>query len=285
MNRNLHADLFKLHGFRFLTSLAVLLLMLVAFNSCKSNRRLIKTPIKEQGAEYLIEQLHRNETQFRTITSRFTVNYVYKRTQHDFKGQFRIVKDSAIWISFNQDMGIEIARFLITPDSVKFLDRVSKSYFAGDYAFVNDFLSANVDYGILQSLLLGNDFEYYEDASFKAAIDGKKYRLTTAGRSKLKKYVRDSDDNTRLLFQTIWLDPETFKIEEIKLKEITKDSKKLTAKYSSFIDLEGQMIPSRIDYVIEAEVPIKVTVRHSKFSLNEPVTMPFAIPDKYDRSN
>lgn len=285
MNSTSQNSLKKIGKLRSLAGFAILLVMMLVFSSCQSNRKMIKSPIKEQGAEYLIEQLHLKETQFQTITSKFTVNYSYKRTQHDFKGQFRIVKDSAIWISFNQDMGIEIARFLITPDSVKFLDRVSKSYFAGDYAFVNEFLSANVDYGILQSLMLGNDFEYYEDASFKAAIDGKKYRLTTAGRSKLKKYVRDNDDNTRLLFQTIWLDPETFKIEDIKLKELTKDSKKLSARYSSFIEAQGQLIPARVDYEIEAEVPIKVMVKHSKFTLNEPVTMPFSIPDKYDRAN
>ena len=283
MNNKVLNTISKIAGFKSLAGMAIMLILTMSISSCKSNRSAIKAPIKEQGAEYLIEQLHQNELKFQSITSRFTVNYAFKRTQHDFKGQFRIVKDSAIWISFNQDMGIEIARFLITPDSVKFLDRVSKSYFAGDYTFVNDFLSANVDYGILQSLLLGNDFEYYEIASFKAAIDGKQYRLMTTGRSKLKKYVRDNDDNTRLLLQTIWLNPETFKIDEIKLKELTKDSKSLTARYSSFIQIEGQNMPSRADYEIEADSPIKVTVKHAKFTLNESVTMPFSIPDKYER--
>ncbi len=92
------------------------------------------------------------------------------------------------------------------------------------------FLNANIDYEILQSLILGNDFEYYENASFKAAIDGKNYKLSTTGRSKLKKHVRNNDDNTRILLQTIWLNPNTFKINEIKLKELTKDSKKTQCK-------------------------------------------------------
>ena len=256
---------------------------IILLNSCKGYRSTLKAPIKEQGADYLMEQLQLNSFKFNTLTSKFTVDYAYKRIRYDIKGQIRIVKDSAIWVSFNQDLGIELARLLITQDSVKFMNRLTKSYFAGNHSFVNDFLNANIDYEILQSLILGNDFEYYENASFKAAIDGKNYKLSTTGRSKLKKHVRNNDDNTRILLQTIWLNPNTFKINEIKLKELTKDSKKLNAKYSNFVNIGSQKLASRADYVIEDKSPIKVTVKHSKIITDEKVSMPFAIPDNYRR--
>ncbi|MBE0638564.1 MAG: DUF4292 domain-containing protein [Bacteroidales bacterium] len=264
-----------------LSHLLIFILIVTFFGACQSNRSAIKGPIKEEGVDYLMTKLHDNELKFKTLTSKFTVDYSYDRKQNDFKGQVRIVKDSAIWISFNQDLGIEIARFLITEDSVKFIDRINKNYFAGDYVFVNDFLSANIDFGILQSLLIGNDFEYYEDINFKASVDGKRYRLITTGRNKLKKFVRNNEDNTRLLLQTIWLDPASFKISEIRLKELTRNSKKLTAFYSDFLDLQNMKFPTRVDYTIEADVPVKVTVKHIKTGMDEPISMPFNVPEGY----
>lgn len=272
-------------NFKGLIHLMGVIILLIALNGCQSKRSVIKAPIKEEGVDFLLTKLHENEFKFKTLTSRFTVSYSYDRKQNDFKGQVRIVKDSAIWISFNQDLGIEIARFLITEDSVKFINRINKNYFAGDYEYVNNFLSANIDFGILQSLLVGNDFEYYEDVNFKASVDGKNYRLTTTERNKLKKHVRGNDDNTRLLLQTIWLDPSSFKITEIKLKELTRNSKKLTASYKDFQQIQSTAFPLRADYLIEADKPVKVTVKHIKTAANEEVTMPFSIPDSYTKVN
>lgn len=256
--------------------------IIAGLGGCKSKRSVIKAPIKEEGAEFLFERLCKNELKFKTFTARLNVDYTVDRNRNDFKGQLRIVKDSAIWVSFNQDLGIEIARFLITEDSVKFLNRINKTYFAGDYAFVNNFLGANIDFGILQSLLLGNDFEYYEDVDFRASVDGGQYRLNTTGRTKLRKYVRNHEDDLRLLLQTIWLNPENFKITEIRLKELTRNSKKLTAVYSDFQSFGKNKYPTRLGYAIEADIPISVTVKYSRITINEPASMPFNVPGKYD---
>jgi len=264
-----------------LLPLFVSLTIALFFFGCKSQRSIIKAPIKEEGSEYLVGKLQENELKFKTFEARFNIEYNENRRFLDFKGQVRIVKDSAIWISFNQDLGIEIARLLITEDSVKFMDRFNKQYLITDYAFINNFLNTNLDFGILQSIILGNDFEYYEMAKFKASIDGGQYRLSTAGRSKLKKYVRNSEDADRVFLQDTWLDPETFKILQIRLKELTRNSKKLSANYSDFQNVDGQLFPTNINYQIEADDQIKVKVKFNRIALNKRLDFPFKIPDSY----
>jgi len=265
--------------------LIVAVLFVAAFSACKSKRSVIKQPIKTEGPEYLFEKLKENEFRFQTFSAKFNIEYSADRKLYEFKGQIRIIKDSVIWITFGQDLGIEIARLLITQDSVKFVDRINKKYFVGDYAFVNDFLKTNIDFGILESIVLGNDFEYYEKAEFKASIDGGEYHLNTAGRSKLKKYVRNSADDERIFLQSMWLDPATFKITRINIKELTENSKKLTALYSDFEEINGHLFPFRLDYEVAAETPIEVRVKYSKIVLEEPVTLPFKIPSKYKATN
>lgn len=158
---------------------------------------------------------------------------------------------------------------------------MNKQYLLTDYNFVDKFLNTNVDFGMLQSIILGNDFEYYEIAEFKATIDGGQYRLSTAGRSKLKKYVRNTSDAQRVLLQSIWLNPENFKITQVKLEEVARNSKKLEAVYSDFKELEGQLFPAKTDYSIDAADPMEVTVEYSRIALNKEMSFPFKIPSKY----
>ena len=266
---------------RKLPLLFLLALLVAGFSACKSKRGIIKAPIKEEGPEYLFSKLKQNELKFNTFEARFSIEYNQNRTYHDFKGQIRMVKDSLIWISFNQDLGIEIARLMITEDSVKFLDRFNKQYLITDYNFINNFLNTNIDFGILQSIILGNDFEYYEMVEFRASIDGGLYRLSTSGRSKLKKYVRNVEDAERIFLQNTWLNPENFKIVQVKMKELTKDSKKLTAEYSEFKDINDQLFPNEVDYLIEADNAISVEVKYNRITLNEKLRFPFNIPSKY----
>lgn len=258
-----------------------LLLMMMAIAGCKSHRAVIKAPIKEEGADYLMARLNEKEFMFDSFEARANISFRQNRKYLDFKAQIRIIKDSLIWISFNQDLGIEVARIMITEDSVKFVDRLNKQYLLTDYNFVDKFLNTSVDFGMLQSIILGNDFEYYEMAEFKATIDGGQYRLNTAGRSKLKKHVRNTSDAQRVLLQSIWLNPENFKITQVRLKELTRESKKLEATYSEFKELEGQLFPTKIDYSIDAEQPMEVIVEYSKMSLNKEMSFPFKIPSKY----
>lgn len=272
-------------NFRNQAIFIVLAAIIVSLSACKSKRGIIKSPIKEEGPEYLFAKLKEKELKFKTFEAKFSVEYKQKRTYHDFKGQVRIVKDSVIWLSFNQDLGIEIARVMITEDTVKFLDRFNKQYLISDYTFINNFLNTNIDFGILQSIILGNDFEYYDIVKFKASVDGPHYRLSTTGRSKLKKYVRNADDSERVFLQDTWLDPETFKIIMVKLKELTKDSKKLTAAYSDFEVVDTQLFPNETKYLIEADDEISVKVKYNRITLNKDLRFPFNIPSKYTSAN
>ncbi len=271
---------FRLKGFKTL----VLILAVFSFlSSCKSNRSLIKDPIKEYGADYLFEKLKENELQFDWISAKFAIDMVIDNKKNSFRGQLRMRRDSAIWISFSPALGIEMARILITTDSVKFINRINKTYFSGDYEFVHDFIGTNVDYDILQSVLLGNDLTYYEDGKFRASYDSKEYHLVTGGRSKLKKYVKNKHDEDRIYIQNIFLNPETFKITKMKIKEIKKENKKLDAFYDDFQKVEEQLFPYHLSFDITAENPVWVDLSYSKININKVLLFPFKITSKYTR--
>ena len=256
-------------------------LLVILLASCSTKRNIIKEPLKEAKAAYLLEKLAESELQFEWFSAKFSIDYIYDKKLTEFKGQIRMRKDSVIWLSFSPALGIEMARLKITNDSVYFMNRINKTYLKGDYQFINDYLQTNIDFDILQSFIIGNDFQFYEKTKFRANIDNQEYRLSTTERHKLKKYVKQ-DETLKAFIQNIWLSPETYKITRVNIKEFNND-KKLDARYDNFKDHEGQLFPFDIVFEITADEKIIVEVDYSRIEINEKKSFPFTIPSKYDR--
>jgi hypothetical protein len=257
------------------------LLLLIILASCSTQRKIIKAPIKEEGADYLFKKLKEHELQYYWFTAKFSAEYSNKGQTNSFNGQIRIRKDSVIWLSFSPALGIEVFRMMLTQDSVKFINRMNNTFFAGDYNYVNHYLNTNIDFDILQSFLTGNDLSFYENGKFRAGIDNGIYKLVTAERMKLKKFVRNSQENLRVLIQTIWIDPESFKITHADVKEIREPNIQLEARYSSFEEIENQLFPKDMSFDISADNNLSVTVSFKKITFNIAQAFPFKIPQSY----
>jgi hypothetical protein len=257
------------------------LLLLIILASCITQRKIIKAPIKEEGADYLFKKLKEHELQYHWFTAKFSAEYSNKGQTNSFNGQIRIRKDSVIWLSFSPAFGIEVFRMMLTQDSVKFINRMNNTFFAGDYNYVNHYLNTNIDFDILQSFLTGNDLSFYENGKFRAGIDNGIYKLMTAERMKLKKFVRNSQENLRVLIQTIWIDPESFKITHADVKEIREPNIQLDARYSSFEKIENQIFPKDMSFDISADNNLSVTVSFNRITFDIAQAFPFKIPQSY----
>ena len=285
--RKLRAHPFHIRftGFPGYIQFSVLLFSLylssLVLTSCNPRKKIMKVPIREAGADFLIKKLKEHELLFEWFTAKFSADYENEGQKYSFSGQIRIRRDSLIWLSFSPVFGIEGFRMEVTQDSVKFINRMNHTYFIGDYNYVNNFLHSNIDFDILQSFLIGNDLSFYENSSFKASVDNEEYKLSTAERRKLKKFVRNSQEKLRILIQNLWIDPLTFKITKANVKEIQKPNMKLEANYSDFEDIEHQLFPKRISFDISAGNDIRVSVSFSKISMEGRQIVTFKIPSGY----
>jgi len=269
--------------FNIKSTLLLVFLLSLFLVSCKSPRSVIKEPIREYGADYLFEKLKENELKFDWFSAKFNIDLIIDKKKNSLSGQIRMRRDSVIWITLSPALGIEMARLVITNDTVKFLNRINKTYFIGDEKIVNDFLDSNMDFDVIQSILIGNDLTYYEDGKFRATYDSKEYHLVTAGRQKLKKYVETQADEERIFIQNILLSPETFKITQMKIKELKKENKKLDAAYSDFKYVGNQLFPHKVFYDLVADKNVQIDLRYSKIVIDKPQLFPFKVSSKYTR--
>jgi len=260
----------------------MVLLIVLGFSSCVTKRSIIKQPLKEFGEDFLIERMDGAESKFDFMTARCNISIISNKTKTDLKGQIRIQFDSIIWLSMTPALGIEIARLMITTDSIWFLNRIEKNYFNGDYDFVTRVLGTSIDFDMLQALLLGNDFSYYENKSFKSSVDGSEYKLSTTGRSKLRKFLKQQE-TPNILVQNLWLNPKNFRISRINLKEFGEENKKLSVEYAKHTLVNGQLIPTLLNIDIQGNQRIQLSIELNSVETGHVQTFPFKIPDKYHR--
>lgn len=251
-------------------------------SSCKSTRSVLKKPLKEHGFYYLYNKMIENQVDFDYLSAKFNVVYYQGKKKTDLRGQFRIRKDSLTWVSLSPALGIEAARITLSNDSVKFINRLNKTYFTGEYGLIDSLLNTSLDYSILEAMILGNELNQYDINKFRASIDGGLYRITIQERRKIKKYLKSDEVSSKVLVQNIWLNPDNFKINKVELKELGDDNRKLEVYYLNYHEIEGTFLPKEVQINISATTPIEINIKFGKTVINEPLRFPFAIPRKYD---
>jgi hypothetical protein len=208
-------------------------------------------------AKALTASLKENEFNYDWLTSKFSVNLDIDSNKQSFNVSMRAKKDSAIWMSVSL-LGIEGARMLVTADSLKFIDRINNKYFVGDYNYLSQLVHIDLDFEMLQSVLIGNSVEFYdEDEKLKSAKDSTFYLLTTLRKKKLQKVIN-----------------------KIVINDFSF-SRTFTGVYSDFQVIDSSYFPFKASFNIEAQKNIKMKINYSKVVKDKPQSMPFNIPSKY----
>lgn len=267
--------------FRLLFLISVLIVIVFGFG-CKSTRSTLKAPLKEYGFNYLYAKMKENQLNFDYLNAKLSISYQDGKNRTDLRGQLRMKNDSVTWISFSPALGIEAARVILTDDSIKFINRLNKKYFKGEYQLVDSLLNTSIDFSILESMIVGNDLTHYDVNKYRSSIDGGLYRITIQERRKIKKSFKSGEVDSKVLIQNIWLDPEDFRIRRVVLKELNDgDNKRLDVVYENYQPVGDQMFPEKMTISIISHKSIRIDVKFLKVELNNPLNFPFKIPKKY----
>jgi hypothetical protein len=261
-----------------------LVLFSALFVSCKNKQITLnngKCILDFKNARTLTSNLKTSEFKFSWLKGKFTVDESIDSTSNSFTVSLRMRKDSVIWMSISK-LGIEGARVLITKDSVKFTNTISNKYFKGDFAYISKMLNTELDYEMLQSLLVGNSVEFYDEVEkIKPGIDNCQYTLGTVRKYKIRRAEKGKE--LKEPAQSIYMVPETFKIARILFYEFNPD-RSFDARFSNFEKKDStQLFPMKMNYAIKAQKDVKIEIEYSKVVLNEEQTFPFRIPDNYEQ--
>ena len=251
--------------------------------SCKLQEKdNVKLKIKTRSPKFLVKKLKSNEFQFETISAKAAVSVIDSiGKKKSFKTHVRIRKDSIIWMSITS-FSIEAARVAITKDSVKFINRLNKEYFIGDFSYINRIFGTDLDYQMLEALLIGNSLDFDEDERVNSRVDRKKglYYLSTVKKRKVKKELKKEKEKIKGEGLVLWLDPITFKVKELLLTS-PRNNRSLLGVYSDYTEVEEQLIPFELRFLLKATTSNTLDIKYSKFSSGKSLSYPFKISSKY----
>jgi hypothetical protein len=163
------------------------------------------------------------------------------------------------------------------------VNRLKNTFFVGDYAYISKLANTELDFEMLQSILVGNSVEFYdEDEKLKPGITDCQYMLGTTRKKKMRKVIEKGKE-LREPAQSIYMAPETFKISRILFYEFNPD-RSFDALYGNYEAQGGdQLFPMKMNYTIKANKTVKVDLLYNKITLNEEQSFPFKIPENYER--
>lgn len=109
-----------------------------------------------------------------------------------FKANIRISKDSAVWLSLSPALGIEVARALITEDSLRLLSKIPENKFGyiSSITEIENWIHFDIDLADLQSILLGQPIGVDKvGGKFKSSVQNSTYVVNTRYKRRLKKNI------------------------------------------------------------------------------------------------
>ena len=288
--RSLKADqAYTFHGFekRMKTGLFLVIGTMLLFSSCKTSRKVIEIPsasVKLKGEDVIqvFDSVKAKEFSFSYLAAKAEVSYTDKTGEtNSFDINMRIRKDSAIWISITPLLGIEMARVLITHDSVFLIDRLHKTVHKRDYHFLEDWLKTNMSYDMLQSVIVGNYFQYLDKEKLRSRYDEDPFViLSTLNKRQARRAAEEKDPNKPVV-QDFWIDG-NYRIAKSRITD-EKRERWVEATYKNFQDVDGHLFPFNLVFTMASSSPTIIRIDYKKVENEENLLMPFSIPEKYEQ--
>lgn len=237
-----------------------------------------------KSSKTLTKHIKESELIFNWIYAKADVETMIDGEDHQLDVRIKGRKDSVIWISIQAIGLVDVAKLLITKDSVKMVMYLKKQYFKGDFNYINQVLNADLDFDLIQAALFGNSAEFYDDddEKMKPVIDRENchYLLSTERKRKLKRITSGQDSIKRNL-QSMTLNPETFKILQNTFQDATTN-RSFNATYDKFNAPDSVFAPHHVNIEIRAEKKVSVKINYVRIEINQPQKINLNIPKGYE---
>ena len=173
-------------------------------------------------------------------------------------------KDKVIWLS----APIGMARMMITPDKVRFYNKLDNEYFDGDYKLLSDVVGIDLDFKKVQNILLGQSIYNLKDEAHGVSVNNNSYAL-------------QPKDQNALIELFYLINPSHFKMDSLQLYQQLK-KRMLQVDYSTYQKVDKQILPQNIKIIaVEDTDELAITMEFKSVSLNNEVRFPFNIPSGY----
>jgi hypothetical protein len=203
---------------------------------------------------------------FETFTCKAKMRYDGKNEKQTFSASIRIVKDQQIWVHISALDIFNVARVLITPDTLKILLYTKNEAYILPYSELNNYIPVSLNFKDLQDLLIGNPLENNQ-TTYNASENESTLTLQNLLSTFSQSIAYNKQDS---LIKTIGLQS----IDENGPSCIVQFFNYNKENFNRFANVKTFNIINKGDnYFIDMQI--------QKFAFNEKIEMPFTIPKSF----
>lgn len=267
----------------------VLFIFCVWIASCKTRQKAVPhaatevKPLEDRSVQELLDRVDSSAFKARWIAAKASVTTIQDGNETSFNINMRACRDSLIWISISPLLGIEVARVVVTPDSVKLLDRLNGKYQTNTFETINKLLELKVNFEIVQALIYGNFFAYKKNENrFNSVyLEEKYYILSSLNKKKLKRSLEEKDPNKPVI-QDVYINENNYRIFRMSVED-QKIGKTLVTEYSDFRNTAAGEFPFKSHTQVTADKEFEIKIEFGKVTVGEVQEFPFHVPSSYER--
>ena len=265
--------------------LIVVVTVVGLMGSCRSTKR-IQTAISKKDTSQItvtnngdakadsmrfIKQVYNtvqtNKINFNSFSAKVKVDFEGKDgKKNDFNAFIRLKKDSVLWISINAALGIEAFRVMITPDSVKVLNKLDKVVQLRSVSYLQDVAKIPLSFAELQDLMVGNP-PYLDSNIVSYKNEESSISLLSIG-DLFKHFLTVSKND--------------FRIQHSKLDDVDNiRARTCDISYGDYQTKNGVVFSTFRKITVLEKSKLDIEMQFKQFDFNEELNFPFSIPKNY----
>lgn len=216
-----------------------------------------------------LNEIRKRQANFTTFSGKAKTRLDINGNSNDVTLNIRIQKGEKIWVSVTAIAGIEVARAMITPDSLLLINKLQGLYLRKPFRYIYTYTSKQIDYHSLEALLVGNAIPQLLNEDSKMEADSGRVILS---------------GNLQELVYKLILEPD-MKVSHTELADQV-GGQSLAVDNTIFIEAENRVLPSQINMSSTAKSKkIQVNLHYIKADFDLPLEYPFSIPSRYAEAN
>ncbi len=250
------------------------LIALVAVVSCKAKKHLVGVNKRADtvsvnaaaSVSAKINSIRAAQLQFNTFSAKAKAELSLGGSSNNVSLTIRIDKGKKIWVSITAIAGIEVARALITPDSIQVVNKLQGLYLAKPFSYLYKYTGDKIDYTAIEALLVGNAIPQL--LTYDVQLKADSTNQVCSGTLDELAYDLTFGPNLH--------------VTQTHLSN-TAAGQALEVLNSQPMQVSDRTLPSQIDINSVAGIKkVKISIHYNKTDFDKPLEYPFNIPSGYE---
>jgi len=245
---------------------------LLSIVGCKTHKQLVANKKPESATNTpspvltKLDAIRAAQLNFTTFSGRAKAKMQINNSSNDVTLNIRINHGQRIWVSITAIAGIEVARAIITPDSILAINKLQGLYVRQPFSYIYKYASSQLDYRSVEALLIGNAIPQLLNDRVKMQADSANIVLNGSLEGLLYKLVMGPDMKAKSTNLSDQDAAQTMQVDN-----------------SVFMPVANRIVPTQIEINSTAGTrKVKISMHYIKQDFDLPLEYPFSIPDSYE---